>query len=351
MSMIEKAARKYKSKAKKTDAEKKISVDNELEDKTEILSSTEKNKLDFDFSPEKNNIEPETSSSKAALNSLKDTVDNEIVLDNEDETLFPEEDITDISGFNGFTVKAQKSSHSNNLHIDLNKLNDQGFLSPKYPDTALSSIFRMIKRPLLNNAKGKSASVVEHPNLIQVTSTFANEGKTYNAINIAISIAMEQDLNVLLIDADIRKPSLAKTFDLDVKEGLTDLLCGDVKDMKDVLYNTNIPSLTLMCAGKSHPNGTELLSSEAMHKFINEIATRYPDRIIVFDSPPLLQTTESSTLSSHMGQVVLVVEAETTMAPQVKKSIEILQNEIVLLLLNKQREKKNDITYGYGYGY
>jgi len=353
MSMIEKAAQRYKKKSSATSTKKRpesdktiISTPHNNDDKTQFLSLHEieqisSNKLDFDFTSTSNDIDNDNVQSDVKSNTEK----------NEDETLFPEEDITDISGFNGFSIKAKKSRFSKNLHIDLNKLNDDGFLTPKHPDSPLSSIFRMIKRPLLNNAKGKSASVVKHPNLIQVTSSFANEGKTYSAINIAISIAMEQDLNVLLIDADIRKPSLAKTFNIETDQGLTDLLSGQVDDMKDVLYNTNIPSLTLMSAGNPHPNGTELLSSDAMLTFIEEVATRYPDRIIIFDSPPLLQTTESSTLAAHMGQVVLVVEAEKTLAPQIKKSIEILQNEIVLLLLNKQREKKNDINYGYGYGY
>jgi len=347
MSMIEKEAKKYKKKASQRN-----SGENRNNDPAEI--DKEKSEVSLSSSDDKTHI---VESLDIAIDDNK-SVDIDLSFYQEedaesieDQTLFPEEDITDISGFDGFSVKAKKSKHSNNIHIDLNKLNDDGFLTPKHPDSALSSVFRMIKRHILDNARGKGASVVDHPNLIQVTSSFANEGKTYSAINLAISIAMEQDLNVLLIDADIRKPSLAKSFDMEEGKGLTDYLSGDVKDMKSILYNTNIPSLTLMCAGSPHPNGTELLSSTSMHQFINEISTRYPNRIIIFDSPPLLQTTESSTLASHMGQVILVVEAETTLAPQINKSIEILQNEIVLLLLNKQREKKNDIAYGYGYGY
>lgn len=361
MSMIEKAARKYKKKSIASPDDnktRKVSTSagtpNESDiDKTVLLNATdndsnEENVIDIDKQTEEYDHSVDNTQDTDTNTDSDDLSDD---LSDEDETLFPEEDITDISGFEGFSVKAKKSRHSNNIHLDLNKLNSDGFLSPKHPDTALSSTYRMIKRPLLNNAKGKSASIVEHPNLIQITSSFANEGKTYSAINIAISIAMEQDLHVLLIDADIRKPSLAKTFGIEVEQGLTDYLSGEVRDMKDILYNTNIPSLTLMCSGKHHPNGTELLSSESMEEFVKEIATRYSDRVIIFDSPPLLQTTESSVLASHMGQVVLVVEAETTLAPHISKGLEILQNEIVLLLLNKQREKKDDINYGYGYGY
>ncbi len=355
MSMIEKAAQRYKKKSANSN-KKIITAKSALvhDDKTEIMQKNESlpdqdNK--FKTTPQ---TSPVNNSQQVYFSLDAEDISRGIEdedISQEDQNQFPDEDITDISGFAGYSIKATKSKHSKNVHIDLNKLNDNGFLTPKHPDSLLSSIFRMIKSPILNNAKGKGASVVEHPNLIQVTSSFANEGKTYSAINIAISIAMEQDLNVLLIDADIRKPSIAKTFNIDDDKGLTDLISGKVDDMKSVLYNTNIPSLSIMCAGTSHPNGTELLSSKAMYDFIEEVSSRYSDRIIIFDSPPLLQTTESTTLASHMGQIVLVVEAEKTMAPQVKKSIEILQNEIVLLLLNKQREKKNDITYGYGYGY
>lgn len=347
MSMIEKAAQKYKKKAVQQKPNKKQTINNSSseDEKTGVISSSKLDGTQILKPSRSTNDDPND------VDFDLGQYQEENAIELEDQTLFPEEDITDISGFDGYSIKAKKSKHSNNVHIDLNKLNDEGFLTPKHPDSALSSIFRMIKRPILDNARGKSASIVDHPNLIQVTSSFANEGKTYSAINLAISIAMEQDLNVLLIDADIRKPSLAKTFDLEEGKGLTDYISGEVKDMKNILYNTNIPSLTLMCAGSPHPNGTELLSSTSMHQFINEISTRYPNRIIIFDSPPLLQTTESTTLASHMGQIILVVEAETTLAPQIKKSIEILQNEIVLLLLNKQREKKNDVAYGYGYGY
>jgi protein-tyrosine kinase len=185
-----------------------------------------------------------------------------------------------------------------------------------------------------------------------VTSSFKGEGKSYSAVNLAMSIAMEKNLRVLLIDADVNKPSHHNIFGVSPDFGMTDFLSGKVKDMSRIMYSTNIPSLSLMFAGSLTTHATELLASEAMEQFVQDLSERYPDRIIIFDSPPLLMTTEASVLASHMGQIILVVEAERTLRNDVKKSLNMLSNEIVLLLLNKVREKDDGASYGYyGYGH
>lgn len=239
---------------------------------------------------------------------------------------------------------------SNQADLDLNKLNEEGYITPKHANTLLSNTFRMIKRPVINNAMGKGASRVDRANLVMLTSSLPGEGKTFSAINLAISIALEKDKHVLLIDADVNKPSLHKIFGLERDRGLTDVLLSRVEDMSDVLYRTSIPSLSLMFAGHDCAHATELLASSDMERFVEDVSARYPDRIVIFDSPPLLLTTESSVLASHMGQVILVVEAEKTATHQVKKSLSLLHNEIVLLMLNKLREKNEIGSYGY-YGY
>ena len=194
---------------------------------------------------------------------------------------------------------------------------------------------------------GKGATVLDNANLIMLTSSYSGEGKTFSAINLAISMAMERDKHVLLIDADINKPSHHEVFDFDADYGLTDLLLGKVKDMSRVLYKTNIPSLTLMPSGTKTSHATELLASEAMEKFIKEISSFYKDRLIIFDAPPLLLPTEASVLASHMGQVIIVVQAEKTRRQEVKRSLSMLSNKIVLLLLNQAREKTQIGNYGY----
>ena len=240
---------------------------------------------------------------------------------------------------------------SHQVELDLDKLNKEGFITPKYANTLLSNSYRMIKRPLINNINGKGATTVDNANLIMVTSSLPGEGKTFSAINLAISIAMEKDKRVLLVDSDINKPSHYKLFGIENRPGLTDFLLNEVNDMGDVLCRTNIPSLSIMSSGKLYEFSTELLASAAMETFIQEISSRYKDRVVIFDSPPLLQTTETSVLAAHMGQVVMVVEAENTQNHMVRKGIDMLSNEIVLLLLNKQRETIKEGHYGYGYGY
>jgi exopolysaccharide/PEP-CTERM locus tyrosine autokinase len=261
------------------------------------------------------------------------------------------EDVTGMPPNNVLHINPSRS-FSHPLDLNLEHLERSGFISPTNANTPLSNAFRMIKRPLLNNAMGKGASEVDRANTILITSSLSSEGKSYMAINLALSIAMEKNKHILLIDADVNKPSHHKLFGVESEFGLTDLLSGKVDDMSKVLYRTNIPSLSLMFAGTMTSHATELLASEAMERFVEDISARYPDRIIIFDSPPLLLTTESSALAAHMGQVVLVVEAEKTLKHQAKRSLSLLHNEIVMLLLNKMRENNDAGDYGfYGYGY
>lgn len=233
------------------------------------------------------------------------------------------------------------------VELDLNRLQQQGFLTPLNVNTLLGNTFRMIKRPLLNNVMGKGATVLDNANLIMVTSSLSGEGKTFSAINLAISIATEHDKQVLLIDADINKPSHHDVFGFEAKVGLTDYLIGKVTDMSRVLYKSSIPSLTLMPSGTKTPHATELLASQAMDRFVKEISSQYENRVIIFDSPPLLLPTEASVLASHMGQVIVVVQAEKTRHEEVKKSLSMLSNKIVLLLLNQAYDKSQIGNYGY----
>ncbi len=131
-----------------------------------------------------------------------------------------------------------------------------------------------------------------------------------------------------------------------------DVLAGDVTDLSEVLMRTNIEKLSILPAGMPHQRATELLASDAMTRLLEQMASRYPDRIIVFDSPPLLVTTESRVLATHMGQIVVVVEAERTTHATVKQALSTIEScPIKLMVLNKSRGQGADSIYGYGYGY
>jgi exopolysaccharide/PEP-CTERM locus tyrosine autokinase len=240
---------------------------------------------------------------------------------------------------------------SRQIQIDLKALEGQGYVTPSAPSTALASQYRVIKRPLLANATGKGAVPLASGNLIMVTSALPGEGKSFTAINLAMSIAMELDYRVLLVDADVSRPSLSKAFKLPPSPGLLDLLVDPSVNVADVMLRTNVDKLSLLLSGSPHERATELLASDAMTHLVEEMGRRYPDRIIIFDSPPLLMTTEARVLATHMGQIVLVVQAERTLQSQVRSALATVESCPVKLMLLNQARGGEEEGYGYGYGY
>ncbi|MGB5064986.1 MAG: XrtA-associated tyrosine autokinase [Candidatus Competibacter sp.] len=235
--------------------------------------------------------------------------------------------------------------------LDFQRIQAAGLLVPDSHRSRIKEEYRHIKRPLLMNIDGKGAMVTEHASLIVVTSTRPGEGKTFTACNLALSIATERNRTVLLVDADIIKPNVAKMLGFEAERGLVDFLVDDQLDLADVLVDTNVPSLTILPAGSRHHLSTELLAGENMRRLVTEMSRRYPDRVVIFDSPPLLATTEASVVARLMGQVVMVVEAERTQQSQVKEALALLDpNQIVGFVLNKTRGFLGLDYYGYGYG-
>jgi len=238
------------------------------------------------------------------------------------------------------------------VELDLARMRELGMVTAASGRTTLLEDFRIIKRPLLQRAFGERAQGEKPGNLIMVTSSLPGEGKTYTAINLAMSIAMELDHTVLLVDADVARPSVLRTLGLPPQRGLMDILVDDKVDMGDVMLRTNVDTLSILPAGTSTPRATELLASSTMSNLVNEIANRYPDRIVIFDSPPLLLTSESRVLASHMGQIVMVVEAQTTTQHAVKEALSQLEGfNNVNLIYNKTRDLPGiEETYDYHYG-
>jgi protein-tyrosine kinase len=239
------------------------------------------------------------------------------------------------------------------IDVDLDKMAASGIITPSSPRSQIADEFRVIKRPLIANATGKGAAPIRNGNLIMVTSAVPGEGKSFTAANLAMSIAMELDHTVLLVDADVARPSLPKTFGMTPVPGLLDVLVDPTADLGQVLLRTNVEKLSILQSGTQHPRATELLASDAMVQLLDEMATRYSDRIVIFDSPPLLVTTEARVLASHMGQVVVVVQAERTLHSDVKQALAAIEScPVKLMMLNKARSAaKEGYGYGYGYGY
>lgn len=235
--------------------------------------------------------------------------------------------------------------------IDFNALAKKGFINPRDNRNQIMEEFRQIKRPLLNNAFGLGSTMVEKGNLIMVTSSMQNEGKTFASINLAISCAMELDKTVLLVDADLIWPSIFKTFGLPEPLGLSDYLCGTVPNISSLLVRTEINNLVLLSAGTLLGKTAEQLSSGRMRALISELEERYDDRIVIFDTSPLLVSNESRVLAEMVGQVVMVVEEGVTKVSDVKSSLEYLDpNKSISFILNKCTSRHKGGAYYYGEG-
>jgi exopolysaccharide/PEP-CTERM locus tyrosine autokinase len=249
---------------------------------------------------------------------------------------------------------ANSSVEMQRVELDFDALTKANVVTPNTPRSHVADQFRVIKRPLISNADGKGPMNPAHTNLIMVTSAVAGEGKSFTSVNLAMSIAAELDHTVMLVDADVARPSLPKLLGVPDGPGLLDLLEGSA-DMASVLLKTNIDKLTLLRSGKPHARATEMLASEAMRQLLDEMARRYSDRIIIFDSPPLLLTTESRALAMNMGQIVVVVQAEKTLQSDVQHAMATIEAcPLKLMLLNQTRAEtkgSNGLGYGYGYGY
>jgi receptor protein-tyrosine kinase len=237
---------------------------------------------------------------------------------------------------------------SRKVVLDLARLAAAGIVSPDAPRSQTADEFRVIKRPLIANALGKSATRIDRGNMIMVTSAVPGEGKTFTATNLAMSIAMEVDSTVLLVDADVANPTLPTVLGFKEPKGLMDVLTDPKVELADVLLRTNVERLALLPAGRSHRRATEHLASDAMERLINDLATRYPDRIVVFDAPPLLATTEARALATHMGQIVVVVEADRTTHSALKQALSLLEDcPVVMTMLNKAAGSHVGAYYGY----
>ena len=242
------------------------------------------------------------------------------------------------------------------VDISFADLASRGMVTPDAPRSAIAEEYRSIKRPLLTNIEGKGAVAIRHPNLIMVTSALQGEGKTFSAVNLAMSIAMEQDKTVLLVDADISKASAARLLGVpDSSPGLIDVLEDEELHIGDVMLHTNIPNLRIVPAGRVHERSTELLASQSMYRVSEELAQRYADRVVIFDSPPLLLTNEAQVVASLVGQVVFVIAAEQTSQRAVTEALDMLSDEATVgMILNKTKHgftSRYGFGYGYGYGY
>ncbi len=196
-------------------------------------------------------------------------------------------------------------------------------------------------------------------NSLAITSPSTNEGKTLTAINLAISLAMEVNYTVLLVDADLRHPSVHSYLGIQAEYGLSDYLTADKPLSELLIHPEGIPGVVLLPGGRPLHNSAEMLNSPKMARLVQELKSRYPTRIILFDLPPLLSAADTLAFSPYVDAALLVVEDGKTQVEEVKQAMGLLQGTSVIgAVLNKswasnqqagKKISKNWLSLAYGY--
>ena len=238
------------------------------------------------------------------------------------------------------------------FHLDESQLIHRGLLAPLDQAIPVADEFRRIKRPLIDNAMKHGDQHEDHLNLVMVASALPGAGKTFCSVNLAASISLERELNVLLVDADVAKPHISDAFGLADRPGLIDVLEDETLSIADVLVRTDLNDIQVLPAGRKHAQLTELIASERMESVMHELATRYSDRMIILDSPPLLLTSEAQALATQVGQIAVVVEGGKTTNQEIQEALELLdRDKAINFILNKSLYSQTGGYYGGGYGY
>jgi len=236
--------------------------------------------------------------------------------------------------------------------IDRIMLAEKGMLVPGAPVGALAEEFRLVKRQLLLNARTIAAGPLgTRARTILVGSGKPGEGKTFCAINLALSLSAEKDAEVLLVDADFAKPDVMKSLGLDDSIGLLEILDDPTLDSEACIVRTDVPQLSLLPAGQRTHADTELLASDRTGEVLDRLLAANPKRIIVFDTPPALAASPASVLALLVGQVMLVVRADRTTESDVREAVALLDGcEQISLVLNSVSYEPGRGRFGSYYG-
>ena len=236
------------------------------------------------------------------------------------------------------------------LAIDQNALRAAGMLPPAHQEHEIAQQYRRIKRPLINNALGRGVARLAGGNLIMITSAVPGEGKTFMSLNLALSMRLEEDVTVLLVDGDFVNPRLTQIFGLESRPGLLDIVKDPALAAESVIVPTDLPGLAFLPAGHQESNATELVASARMHQVISKLGSDDAARLVLFDSAPLLVTTEAQALAHFAGQLVMVVQADQTAQHVVFDALETLAEDKPVFLVLNQITRHSHAGYYYEYG-
>jgi protein-tyrosine kinase len=230
--------------------------------------------------------------------------------------------------------------------IDRALIAEHGLIDPDGNVGALAEEYRIIKRQLL-----RVAASADHGHRVVVTSAQPDEGKTFSTINLALSLAAEQDVDVILVDGDFVRSDVTKKLGLVAGRGLLDMLADPAIALADCVIPTDVPRLAVLPCGTATARDTEYLSSARMDELLNALEADAPGRIILFDSMPLLAASSGGVIAQHCGQVVVVVRADVTREAALRDAIGLIgQHHGISLLLNRVRFTPEGRRFGSYYG-
>jgi exopolysaccharide/PEP-CTERM locus tyrosine autokinase len=231
------------------------------------------------------------------------------------------------------------------LEFDLDALSRAGLYSGK--NNKLSDQYRLIKRTILKKAGDREQ--IPLSNLVMVTSALSGEGKTFTSVNLSLSMANEKDWSILLVDVDCRNPSLSRLLGVVEQPGLLDYLRDPKAEIAPLVLTTNIEGLSVLPVGTVAADSTELLGSARMRNLCKTLSEKFPHQIIVFDSSPLLLSSESPILSGQVGQISFVVDAHHSPRHTVLEALDKIDHEKVIgLILNRLDDRADTTVYGAG---
>ena len=219
--------------------------------------------------------------------------------------------------------------------IDREALIAAGFVVPGGQVTGLAEEFRLIKRQLLAGVERRVSQADEKRRVVLITSAQPDEGKSFCAINLALSLSGEQGIEVLLVDGDFSKPDLLQTLGIASGPGMVEALEHPHLNPEDYVIRTDVPGLSVLPSGRKANNVPELLASDRTREVLAKLIASDRRRIVLFDSPPALMASPASVLAGHVGQVLVVVRADRTTEADLRETIGLLSGcDHVGLVLN-----------------
>jgi len=243
-------------------------------------------------------------------------------------------------------ASAEAVSSGRQIALDRLRLRAAGYLPEVQEEQRFADHYREIKRPIIRRALAANAPPSER--LILVTSSLPAEGKTFTALNLALSMARERDLSVLLIDGDFPKAHISRALDINEEPGLLDAVADKARDVESLVLRTDVKGLDILTGGSSPSGAVELVASARMSEVVGRLLARSPRRMVIIDSSPLLVSSEARALIQLASQIILVARSGLTPRRALQDSIaQIDEKKLQGLVLNNAYAKTQNQYYGY----